>query len=76
MLPKNKQKKYTLTLVNKTGYSRSALGVKHTDIECSHYSIFSLNMRIMAIGLNVIRDNSKKILQQLLYRQGKSLLLK
>lgn len=60
MLPKNKQKKYTLTLVNKTGYSRSALGVKHTDIECSHYSIFSLNMRIMAIGLNVIRDNSKK----------------
>lgn len=36
-LPKNKQNKYILTLVNKTGYSRSALGVKHTDTECILY---------------------------------------
>lgn len=60
MLPKNKQKKYTLKLVSKTGYFRSALEVKHNNTMFTLLHILPLNMRIMAVRLQMIRGNSKK----------------
>lgn len=59
MLPKNKQK-YTLKLASKTGYSRSALEVKHSNTVFTCLYIPSLNMRIMAVRPNLFRGNSKK----------------
>lgn len=60
MLPKSKQKKYTLKLVSKIGYSRSALEVKHNNTVFTLLCILSLNDNIMAVRLNMIRGNSKK----------------
>lgn len=60
MVPKNKHKKNTLKVVSKIGYSTSALDIKHKNTVFTLLYVLSLNMRIMAVRLNMIRGNSKK----------------
>lgn len=70
LLARYKQKKYTLKLVSKIVYSRSALEVKHNTV-FSLLCILSLNRRVVAVRPNMVTGNSKK-LQQLFYRQARS----